>query len=92
VQVGTLDELRHLTRYTMQVTTETAVEGFDGFDGVYDVNKTAHGLTFQVDTASMSAVITHLNRFGIKKLESTPPTLEELFMQHYKKEHAEGVG
>jgi len=92
VQVGTLDELRHLTRYMMRVTTETAVENFDKFDGVYGITKTESGLTFQVDTASMGAVINHLNRFGIKKLESTPPTLEELFMQHYKKEHAEGVG
>jgi len=91
VQVGTLDELRHLTRYTMQVTAENTIEGLEKFDGVYNIENTANGLVFHVDMASMGAVISHLNQFGIKKLESTPPTLEELFMQHYKKDHAEGV-
>ena len=85
VQVGTLDELRHLTRYTMQVTTDRAIEGLEKINGVYDIAKNADIISFHVDTPKMGEVINHLNQFGIKKLESTPPTLEELFMQHYKK-------
>jgi ABC-2 type transport system ATP-binding protein len=88
VQTGTLDELRHLTRYAMTVTTEQTVEGLDKLNGVYDVVKESYGLHFYVDVASMGAVIAHLNGFGIKKLESVPPSLEELFMQHYTKEGA----
>jgi ABC-2 type transport system ATP-binding protein len=86
VQTGTLDELRHLTRYAITVTTDRAIEGLDKFDGIYDIAKESYGLHFYVDTAKMGAVINHLNGFGIKKLESVPPSLEELFMQHYVKQ------
>ena len=88
VQVGTLDELRHLTRYTMTVTAEKTIEGLDKLPGVYDIHSESHGLIFSVDTDKMGTVINHLNQFGIKKLISSPPTLEELFMQHYTKEGA----
>jgi len=86
VEVGTLDELRHLTRYTMQVTTEKTIEGLDKLDGVYDITENDELVSFHVDTPKMGLVISHLTRFGIKKLESTPPSLEDLFMQHYKKD------
>jgi len=88
VQVGTLDELRHLTRYAMTVTTQNTIEGLDKLEGVYDIVKESYGLHFYVDTALMGPIINHINQFGIIKLESTPPSLEELFMQHYKKEGA----
>jgi len=90
-QVGTLDELRHLTRYVMAAVTEKPIEGLDKFDGVYDISKNADGaVMFHVDTPKMGAVINHLTQFGIKKLESTPPSLEDLFMQHYKKDGGKG--
>ena len=86
VEVGTLNELRHLTRYSMQVVTENTVEGLDTHDGVHDVEKQENEISFNVDTDKMGAVISHLSQFGIKKLDSMPPSLEELFMKHYKKE------
>jgi len=86
VQVGTLDDLRHLTRYRVTVSTERNVEGLEQLPGVFDIHQEGHGLSFHVDTEKMGAVINHLNQYGIKKLDSAPPTLEEIFMQHYKKE------
>jgi len=53
---------------------------------VFDIEKTDGGIRFHVDTNKMGDVISHVNQFGIQLLESTPPSLEELFMQHYKKE------
>jgi len=88
VQTGTLDDLRHLTRYAITVTTEKAIESLEMLDGVYDIVKEQNGLHFYVDTGKMGSIINHINQFGIVKLESTPPSLEELFMQHYKKEGA----
>jgi len=85
-EVGTLDELRHLTRYTMRVSTERTIEGLDNITGVYDISISNSELSFHVDTPKMGEVINHLSSFGIKKLESVPPSLEDLFMQHYKKE------
>jgi len=84
VQVGTLDELRHLTRYAMTVSTEKTIENLEKLDGIFDIEKTPGGLHFYVDTDKMGAIINHITQFGIKKLESVPPSLEELFMQHYK--------
>jgi len=83
VEVGTLDDLRHLTSYTMTVNTERTIEGLENIEGVYDITKEPSGFKFQVNTDKMGAVINHLTPFGITKLESTPPSLEELFMRHY---------
>jgi len=85
VQVGTLEELRHLTRYVMKVSTERTIEGLDNLPGVFDIAKTDGDISFHVDTRKMGEIISHLNQFGIKKLESAPPSLEDLFMQHYTK-------
>jgi len=86
-QVGTLDELRHLTRYAMTVTTEMPIEGLEKIPGVHNIHKELHGLCFHVDVDKMGAVVNHINQFNIKKIDSNPPTLEELFMQHYTKEN-----
>ncbi|MCL1843375.1 MAG: ABC transporter ATP-binding protein [Defluviitaleaceae bacterium] len=86
VQVGTLDELRHLTRYVITVSTEKTIEGLENLPGVFDVSRMNESIRFHVDTRKMGEIISHISGYGIKKLESTPPSLEELFMQHYKKE------
>jgi len=92
VQVGTLDELRHLTRYAMTVTTDKPVAGLDNIPGVHNIREELHGLSFHVDVDKMGSVIDHINGFGIKKLDSTPPTLEELFMQHYDTKYTKEEG
>jgi len=86
VEVGTLDELRHLTRYAMQVMTEKPIENLENLDAVHDISVENEMTRFSVDTDKMGLVIDHLNKFGIKKLDSTPPSLEELFMKHYRKD------
>ena len=85
VEVGTLDELRHLTRYAMQVVTERPIAGLESLGAVYDITADAEITRFSVDTDKMGMVIEHVSKYGIKKLDSTPPSLEELFMKHYKK-------
>jgi len=89
VQVGTLDELRHLTRYVLYVSTHREIEGLDKMPGIYDIAREGGGLRFYVDADKMGAAINHINQFGINRLESAPPSLEELFMQHYRGEEAE---
>lgn len=83
VETGTLNELRHLTRITMNVETEKPLDGLAHINGVFDVSKQPNGLTFAVDSSEIGTVISYLAPYGIKKLESTPPTLEDLFMRHY---------
>ena len=89
-QVGTLDELRHLTRYAMTVTTDKPAGGLDKLPGVFNVRQEQHGLCFHIDVDKIGIVLNHLSQFGIKKLDSSPPTLEELFMQHYHREEEAG--
>ena len=89
VETGTLAEMRHLTRNTIHVETEKPVEGLEKLAGVYDLHKKQNNaLSFQVDGNEIGAIMTHLTGYGIKKLESMPPTLEDLFMLHYKREGA----
>ena len=83
VETGTLAEMRHLTRNTIHVETLKVVEGFDNFKGIFDLHKDGNVLSFQVDGNEIGAVMSHLAQYDIKKLESMPPTLEDLFMLHY---------
>jgi len=86
VETGTLSELRHLTRVVMNVETENQVEGLENIKGVYGVHKQQGGLSFQVDSGEVGNVISFISKFRVKKFESSPPTLEDLFMRHYNME------
>lgn len=83
VETGTLSELRHLTRITMNIKTETPVKGLADMKGIHDVHEQQGGLSFQVDSQEIGNVVAHISKYGVKKLESMPPTLEDLFMRHY---------
>jgi len=84
VETGTLAELRHLTRYNMKVQSEKTIEGLERMEGIFDIVRNEGGLAFHVERAKMGEVINHISSFGIISLESAPPTLEDLFMKHYK--------
>ena len=90
VESGTLAELRHLTRTTISVDTARPITGLTELEGVHDVRISAGGnhATFDVDTAHLGKVLTHLLAFDVRTLTSTPPTLEELFLRHYGDELA----
>lgn len=83
VETGTLSELRHLTRTKLVVQLNTPADGLGDLVGVHELNRTDDSWSFQVDSEKLDTVISYLSPFGIRKLESAPPTLEELFMQHY---------
>ena len=85
IEVGTLSEMRHLTRVKMDILTEKPVEGLAQMAGVHDVAESLGEVTFQVDNDAVGAVVSHISKYGVKKLESAPPSLEDLFMQYYSK-------
>ncbi|OZU87448.1 ABC transporter ATP-binding protein [Virgibacillus indicus] len=84
IETGTLNELRHLTRTNLLVETKQPITSLNELKGVHDIEEKDQGLSFQVDTEELDAVIKHVSKFGIVKLESAPPTLEDLFMRHYE--------
>jgi ABC-2 type transport system ATP-binding protein len=83
VETGTLSEMRHLTRISMTLDTERPIEGLARINGVYGVTSTPGGLVFQVDSNVLPEVVAFIAPYGVIKLESAPPTLEDLFMRHY---------
>ncbi|MGF7145636.1 ABC-2 type transport system ATP-binding protein [Anaerotaenia torta] len=83
VENGTLDELRHLTRTTINVRTRKPIEGIEANPSVHDLVKNNDLVTFSVDSSAVGKVITQISKYDIISMEGAPPTLEELFMRHY---------
>ena len=91
VESGTLSELRHLTRSTVSAELATAPTGLSGMDGVHDPRIEGRRVRCQVDTARLGEVLVHLHSLGLVDVTVQPPTLEELFLRHYRTEPAEGA-
>jgi len=83
VETGTLSQLRHLTRVKMYVETEKPLIGLEKLSGVRNIAERQNGLTFNVNSDEIGVVVELISKFGVKKLESAPPTLEDLFRRHY---------
>jgi ABC-2 type transport system ATP-binding protein len=83
VQSGTLDEMRHLTRTSIDVTIDREPTGLDGLAGVHGLVVDDHRARFDVDTDQLGDAMAHILDLGIRNLVSRPPTLEELFLRHY---------
>ena len=83
VETGTLDDLRHLTRYHMDIVTKRDPEGLERVKGIHNISLAQNNISFEVDTEELDTVIRYICQFGIQKMESAPPSLEELFMRHY---------
>lgn len=92
IESGTLSEMRHLTRTNLLAETKEPIPTIDEWKGIHNVQKDGQTLDFQVDSEELDTVIRYVSQYGIVKLESAPPTLEDLFMRHYehKQETTEG--
>lgn len=91
IETGTLNELRHLTRTQILVETKQTISSLHELKGVHEIKATEQGLSFQVDTEELDNVFKYISQFGIVKLESAPPTLEDLFMRYYEGKEAGGA-
>lgn len=83
VETGTISELRHLTDITMTVDTIHPIDKPELIKGVSGIVRHKNGFSFQVDSTELSNVVAEISKYGVTKLYSTPPTLEDLFMRHY---------
>jgi ABC-2 type transport system ATP-binding protein len=84
VESGTLDDLRHLTRISISVETDQPARGLEKIEGVHDLVVKETRARFHVESDKLHGAISHLAQFGFRSLVSRPPTLEELFMHHYR--------
>jgi ABC-2 type transport system ATP-binding protein len=83
VQAGTLTEMRHLTRTTIEANTSTPVSGLEQLTGIHDAEISNGRVRFSVDGEYLDAAMKHLTGFGVQSLTIHPPTLEELMLRHY---------
>jgi ABC-2 type transport system ATP-binding protein len=83
VETGTLAELRHLTRTSIEADLAAVPRGLAELPGVHDLSAKGAKIRCEVDTTELTGVLRVLTEAGVRTLTSRPPTLEELFLRHY---------
>ncbi|HUP16711.1 MAG TPA: ABC transporter ATP-binding protein [Acidimicrobiia bacterium] len=86
VESGTLADLRHLTRTTISAEIERNASSLKGLPGVHNLVTRDHRVDLEVDSDQIGDVLTKVAALGVRSLISQPPTLEELFMRHYRED------
>ena len=79
--------MRHLHRSRVRAEVVGAVPDLSGVPGVHD--RPVDGGTVvscTVEPEALPAVLHALTAAGVRTLTSTPPTLEELFLDAYRRE------
>ncbi|MER6663947.1 ABC transporter ATP-binding protein [Amycolatopsis japonica] len=84
VDTGSLDELRHLTRTSLTVRLTGPPDGLAALPGVHEFGHDRDTFRMTVDNSDLGAVLAALSRVGVLELTSHAPTLEELFLRHYR--------
>jgi ABC-2 type transport system ATP-binding protein len=82
-ETDTFNDLRHLTRTTVDVETARPLDDLSGLEGVNDVSIDLNRARFSVDSGGLNAMLRYLVAFDVRSLSSSPPTLEDLFLRHY---------
>jgi len=83
VETGTLADLRHLTRTTIDAELDGPIAA-DSLPGVHDAVIDGTKLRCEVDNAALTEILRRLAATGVRTLTCRPPTLEELFLRHYE--------
>ncbi len=83
VQSGTLTEMRHLTRTTVEATTTQPANSLAELPGIHDFEHDDGRVRFAVDGDQLDGALRGLTQLGVRSLISHPPTLEELMLRHY---------
>ena len=84
VESGSLTELRHLRRNRVRAEVSGPVPDLAGLDGVHDVAVDGSVVSASVDPAGLPPLLSALHHAGVVSLTSSPPTLEELFLDAYR--------
>ncbi|WP_030486209.1 ABC transporter ATP-binding protein [Micromonospora chokoriensis] len=84
VETGTLTELRHLRRTSIEAELTGPADGLGQLAGVHDLRVDGHRVRFDVENAALDAALRKLTDIGVRSLVSQPPTLEQLFLRHYQ--------
>jgi ABC-2 type transport system ATP-binding protein len=84
VESGTLESLRHLHRSKVVATVSGDMPDLAGTPGVHEVAVDGPQVSCTVDPDALPAVLSALTAAGVVALTSSPPSLEELFLDAYR--------
>lgn len=84
VETGRLTDLRHLSRSKIVATLSGTVPDLTGTPGIHDLAVDGRQFNCTVDPEGLPVVLTALTSAGVEALTSSPPTLEELFLDAYR--------
>lgn len=85
VESGSLEQLRHLRLSSVKVEFTSTVPQLPDLPGVTDIAVNNRVLTCAVESAHFDGLLRYLAGQGVRTLTCTPPSLEELFLQHYQR-------
>jgi ABC-2 type transport system ATP-binding protein len=84
VDSGSVETMRHLSRTAITAELLHAPGDLSDIPGVENLTVDGSTLHCQVDAADLGLLIRRLGDIGVRTLVSQPPTLEELFLRHYR--------
>jgi ABC-2 type transport system ATP-binding protein len=84
VESAPLSELRGARRTVVSAELAAPPRGLDALPGVHDVRVEGSTVTCRVDAGHLDGLLTALAAVGVRSLTSRPPSLEELFLAHYR--------
>lgn len=88
VETGSLTDLRHLTRTSVDAIVDSPAASLATLAGVHGLRDTDGHVRFEVDGEHLAVVIRRLGDLGVRGLTVRPPTLEQLLLRHYGDEPA----
>ncbi len=91
VDQGTLSELRHLSSQTVEVRFEGDVPELSQLPGVKSTRTGHNTVRFEV-TGEIGPLLTALAGLAVAALTSREPSLEEIFLHHYRQDGGGGDG
>lgn len=83
VETNSLEEMRSRTRTNVSATLDDGAGTLTALPGVTDLRIEGKRVHFSVDAETLGDAMSVLARHGMSALTVTPPSLEDLFLQHY---------
>lgn len=84
VSTDSLDEMRERTVSRVTATTREDVTGLGSIEGVHGDSLAGRHLDFSVGPSGLAESMACLTAAGLVSIVCQPPSLEELFLQHYE--------
>ena len=83
VETGSLEQMRAHARTNVAATLLDGATQLTGLPGVRDLRTEGSRVYFSVDAEGLAEAMSVLALHGVRALTVTPPSLEDLFLQHY---------